>query len=147
MKRFEHILVIVMMAVVMLPLASCHTSRKNVASSTRRERTSRQTATPGVISDDWKTLNIKLRPGDNQRLYREVKGWLGVPYLYGGHTKSGSDCSGFVMEIFKTVYGKRIQRNSAKIFQLNCREIDRSALAEGDLVFFDTWCGRGRPEP
>ena len=42
------------------------------------------------------------------------------------------------MEVYKAVYGKSIQRNSAKIFQQNCREIEKSDLSEGDLVFFCT---------
>jgi hypothetical protein len=32
-----------------------------------------------------------------------AKTWLGVPYLYGGNTRSGVDCSGLVQQVFKSM--------------------------------------------
>lgn len=90
------------------------------------------------IPDEWRTLDISLSASDNKKLYREIKGWLGTPYRYAGNTKRGVDCSGFVLQIYKAVYKKTIERNSAKIFEKNCKLIDVDDLREGDLVFYCT---------
>ena len=135
MRRSIHIFVSATASLMMLLLVSCHVTKGAVPS---HPKGGGGQSSAVAIPEEWKNLTIALGPGDNKRLYREVKSWLGVPYLYGGQSKTGADCSGFVMEVYKVVYGKNIQRNSAKIFQQNCREIKKSDLSEGDLVFFCT---------
>jgi cell wall-associated NlpC family hydrolase len=93
----------------------------------------------GLVSDEWARLDIKLGRHDNKKLYKELKRWLGTPYVYAEHTcGEGTDCSGMVMEVFLTVYGIKVHRNSAKMLEENCRVIDLDDLKEGDLVFFCT---------
>ena len=93
----------------------------------------------GLVSDEWARLDIKLGRHDNKKLYKELKRWLGTPYAYAEHTcGEGTDCSGMVMEVFLTVYGIKVHRNSAKMLEENCRVIDLDDLKEGDLVFFCT---------
>lgn len=90
-----------------------------------------------ATAEQWKRLDIKLGRHDNKELYHEIKSWLGTPYEGGSHKKQqGTDCSGFVMEIYLNVYNRRIERNSARIFAKNCVPIKSSELSEGDLVFF-----------
>lgn len=93
---------------------------------------------PKTKSDDgWATLDIKLSRSDNKALYNEIKTWLGTPYAYAHAEKGkGTDCSGFVLKVYLAVYNKPIERNSARIFEKNCRRISRDELKEGDLVFF-----------
>lgn len=81
---------------------------------------------------------------NGNKLHKEIKKWLGVPYRYGGHSKNGTDCSGLVMEIYKKVYNKKLERNSAAIMKKNCRRINRKDLKEGDLVFFSTGKSKNR---
>ena len=93
----------------------------------------------GLVSDEWARLDIKLGRHDNKKLYKELKRWLGTPYAYAEHTcGEGTDCSGMVMEVFLTIYGIKVHRNSAKMLEENCRVIDLDDLKEGDLVFFCT---------
>src|SRR5438045_6657450 len=49
-------------------------------------------------------LGIDLSGNYNVALIQEVIGWLGTPYVYGGVDKYGTDCSGFVMQVYKAVY-------------------------------------------
>lgn len=130
-KRCIHKSVLMALLVIMVAgMVGCH-SKKKVVENNRTNTTHR-------VSDEWRTLDIKLGRGDNKRLYKEVKSWLGTPYKYAGSSKSGTDCSGFVMEVYKEVYHQKLERNSQKIFEKNCYEINKGDLKEGDLIFFNT---------
>ena len=51
-------------------------------------------------------LGVDIDYDDDRLLYVTAAGWVGVPYRYGGESKRGVDCSGFVRAICCTVYGK-----------------------------------------
>lgn len=72
------------------------------------------------------------------RLYQVASKWIGTPYLYGGNTSKGIDCSGFVKAVYEEAYNKTISRTSANMFSVNCKKIKKEQLTEGDLVFFRT---------
>lgn len=114
---------------LLLLLASCGTKRQIPAG----------TEHPGTLS---RKFGVKVTPEDNLRLYTEASKWLNVPHRTGGNTKKGVDCSGFVVQVYREVYGKKLYRSSADILKHNCRKIKRSKLKEGDLVFFRTGGGK-----
>ena len=87
------------------------------------------------------SLGVDKRVG--KALVKEAKGWLGVPYRYGGESKSGADCSGMLMSIYRDVAGLKLPRNSAAQ-QEYCIAIEKRRLEPGDLVFFSSSKGRGR---
>jgi cell wall-associated NlpC family hydrolase len=65
-------------------------------------------------------------------------GLIGNHYQFGGRNPdSGLDCSGMVSWIYEQVAGVRLPHNAAQIAKI-ARPIERSALAPGDLVFFNT---------
>ena len=70
-------------------------------------------------------------------LVTEARSWLGTPYAYGGKSHDGTDCSGFVMEVYKAVTGIAIPRNSGAQSDY-CEDLDRDELEIGDLVFFSS---------
>jgi cell wall-associated NlpC family hydrolase len=61
--------------------------------------------------------------------------YLGVPYVYGGASPSGFDCSGFVMYVFGQI-GVSLPHNAAAQYGSGT-PVDRSQLQPGDLVFFN----------
>lgn len=71
----------------------------------------------------------------NLALYRFVDDWYSVPYLYGGKTKSGVDCSGFTAALYNAVYQKTISGSAATLWS-KCDAVSQKELQEGNLVFF-----------
>lgn len=81
-------------------------------------------------------LGVDIDYDDDRLLYVTAAGWVGVPYRYGGESKRGVDCSGFVRAICRTVYGKEVSRTADEQYKSDCRRVRRSKLRGGDLVFF-----------
>ncbi|MBC7849131.1 MAG: C40 family peptidase [Chitinophagaceae bacterium] len=73
----------------------------------------------------------------NHRLLTFLESWYGTRYRYGGIDSTGIDCSAFVQSFLVTLYGVMLPRTSQEQFT-QCRKIKKSALQEGDLVFFRT---------
>lgn len=70
----------------------------------------------------------------NQRAATYVKSLEGAPYVYGGTSPSGFDCSGLTQYVYRHL-GKRIQRTAEEQF-LQFRRISKARAWGGDLVFF-----------
>ncbi|ABF45683.1 MULTISPECIES: C40 family peptidase [Deinococcus] len=81
--------------------------------------------TEAAPSGDWRAAALAL---------------LGTPYVYGGTSPSGTDCSGLVVQVFAAL-GIQLPRRSADQAQLGV-PVTPAELQPGDLVFFDTE-GRG----
>lgn len=147
MSKSLRVFIIMLVSLLLVTVAvSCHkdASVKKRHDYDRESRHDRDHDTKTSDSDAWKTLTIKLSRRDNKTLYAELRSWLGTPYKYAASNKGeGTDCSGMVMEVYKKVYGKKLERNSAMMYEKNCKEISRDDLNEGDLVFFITG-GSGR---
>ena len=67
--------------------------------------------------------------------------FLGTPYLWGGRTHAGIDCSGFTQMVFRLM-GKNIPRDAYQ--QAECGEVISfiEETQNGDVAFFDNTEGR-----
>lgn len=74
-------------------------------------------------------------------LYRELqiayRKWEGTPYVLGGRSLSGVDCSAFTQNVFQDHFERELPRHTTE--QLRAGEgVRRRYLRAGDLVFFRT---------
>ena len=70
----------------------------------------------------------------SQRAVKIARKQLGVPYVWGGASPSGFDCSGLVMWVYGRL-GISLPHNAAALYSVG-RPIPRSRLRPGDLLFF-----------
>jgi cell wall-associated NlpC family hydrolase len=70
-------------------------------------------------------------------LLAQYEEWKGVKYKYGGLSKDGIDCSGFIYETFLTKFEIKLPRKSIVQGKVGIN-ISVSSLQAGDLLFFKT---------
>lgn len=77
----------------------------------------------------------KSKPRGNLENY--ARGWMGAKYVYGAASKTKTDCSGFVMQVYKGYYNIALDHNASKMYKdSRGKSVSRGSLKEGDLVFF-----------
>jgi len=81
-------------------------------------------------------LNVKEKDLDNEKLYRFIDSWIGVPHRTGGTDKKGVDCSAFTGLLEMEVYNRALPRTARSMAEEVRRKYEND-LKEGDLVFFD----------
>lgn len=109
-----------------------------------------ETADPdGLVAREERVLRFPPRA---DALLATASEWMGVPYLWGGRTREGADCSGYVQAVL-ALHGRRLPRDSG--LQLRADELvwrapgpgedaggdrllsaAREVLRPGDLLFF-----------
>ena len=77
---------------------------------------------------------------DNTKLQETIAAYMGTPYQYGGTTRNGIDCSGFVLSVYRE-QGINLPRAARDQYRVG-ESVPRERLQPGDLVFFNT-TGRG----
>jgi cell wall-associated NlpC family hydrolase len=76
----------------------------------------------------------KTRAVSGKTIVRTALRFLGVPYLWGGISPAGYDCSGLVQMVFR-FHGIELPRDSIKQREEG-QEVKRDELKAGDLLFF-----------
>ena len=73
-------------------------------------------------------------PSLAERAVRLARSQLGVPYVWGGASPAGFDCSGLVSWVYGRL-GIDLPHNAAALYGVG-RPVPLSSLRPGDLVFF-----------
>ena len=71
----------------------------------------------------------------------EAESYLGTPYRFGGTSRSGIDCSAFVLSVFGAAAGMNLPRVAAQQSKEG-DSVEKAELQKGDLVFFSHRGGR-----
>ncbi len=69
-------------------------------------------------------------------LTRSAMRFIGTPYVFGGTSPSGFDCSGYIQHVF-AMMGIRVPRTADAQFYAGHRI--KGSMTAGDLVFFQTY--------
>ncbi|MDE7460117.1 MAG: C40 family peptidase [Paramuribaculum sp.] len=115
-------------------VSSCGSSRHASSGSHKSASaavSSSKSKSPGTITID------KSLPSETRALLAEASKWLGTGYRYGGDTRSGVDCSGLVLNLYRSALAIKLPRSSSQQREY-CTRISKKDLMEGDLVFFTT---------
>jgi cell wall-associated NlpC family hydrolase len=87
--------------------------------------------------DFKKEKNPAIKPLDQSKMMREISRYMGVPYLHGGTSAEGLDCSGYTMLVYKSSVGKLLPRTASDQAKIG-KSVGLQDLKFGDLIFFNT---------
>ncbi len=83
-----------------------------------------------------KKLNLPLT--SREKILFEIVNYLDSPYLYGGNSKNGIDCSAFTSNVFSNAIKYHLPRTASQQYDKGHEISSLSNLVFGDLVFFNT---------
>lgn len=86
----------------------------------------------GFISSPEFSVNL-----DKDEVMFKIIEYLNTPYLWGGTSKRGIDCSAFIQTVFYQSLGIALPRTSLEQSSVG-EPVEKADLKFGDLVFFDT---------
>ena len=92
---------------------------------------------PRLAEDGWVVHTVHVDTGGSTLAERAVKlarAQLGVPYVWGGSSPAGFDCSGLVSWVYGRL-GISLPHNAAALYDVG-RPVPLSEMRPGDLVFF-----------
>jgi peptidoglycan DL-endopeptidase CwlO len=92
-------------------------------------------ATPSSTAPAPAPTPVPPPPSGSGNVVSIAMRYLGVPYVWGGASPSGFDCSGFVMYVYAQV-GISLPHYTVSQYGMGS-PVSRSQLQPGDVVFFD----------
>jgi hypothetical protein len=119
--------------VLILSVSSCGTSKKKGTRSSSKHKAGKL-SNKAIIEKYSQKMGGRV---DNVHLYSFIDQWIGVPYKFGGKSRSGIDCSNFTCETLRSAFSfpANFYFPSSNLAEQGVK-IESQEVREGDLVFF-----------
>ncbi len=124
MVNFNHLHNILIISTFILFMTACGISREATQPS-------------GGTTVSTSSSNIESERVVLSQLRSAYDEWGGAPYLLGGSSKTGVDCSAFTRSVMRDYFDKDIPRHTRDQLQAG-EPVRRNAIRPGDLIFFRT---------
>lgn len=115
-------------------------SKPNTSGTTNKPGNSSKPSKPGTSTGGGQSEADVPNRGDGSASGMEIvnyaKRFLGTPYVWGGTTPAGFDCSGFTSYVYRNAAGISIPRTSGSQANVGQYIGSKGSLQPGDLVFF-----------
>lgn len=116
---------------------------ENTTTTNKSTATVQNTSSTNSTSNSSTSSTKSTSSSKGAEIVSYAKKFLGVPYVYGGASSSGFDCSGFTMYVYKHFgismgHGATMQSKIGKAVNANKNSASslKANLQPGDLVFF-----------
>ena len=93
------------------------------------EKKSYTTTPPAAVTDSQSVYGSALQ------VRKVAESYLGVPYVFGGQSRDGMDCSGFVRQVFNEALGIQLPHNASAISNFG-HDVAKEDLQPDDIIFF-----------
>jgi|GEM_PF-6297316 len=95
---------------------------------------------------EWKRRQQTEKKQDDlvNRFAEAIKPFLDAPYLWGGDTPYGTDCSGLIMALYAQAADISLPHSTAQMFKMGY-PVQKKNVKFADLLFFNTKGGGVRP--
>lgn len=110
-------------------------NRAAVPDESANERTEESETSPPLVMDV--STSVEDLTNVRRQLQNAHQEWDGTPYIYGGNSSNGVDCSAFTQIVFRDFFGKDLPRNTRSQLQEGSG-VRRRSIQTGDLIFFKT---------
>lgn len=127
-RKFITILLLILPVFIYAQSGDCYDHEQQI-------RTEKSKCESPINFNYFEKHGICLDSIKNIALYKNILPWIGTHYRYGGHSKKGIDCSGFVKAILDSTFSVKFIGGSASIAK-EVEKVDKAQLKEGDLLFF-----------
>ena len=108
-------------------------TNKDLSTKTQTTKSTANNTKPVQVAASQK----KGSRSDSSDIVDRALSLKGIPYVFGGSSRSGFDCSGLTQYVYKSS-GISLPRTASDQFRVGS-SVNKAQLKSGDLVFFSTY--------
>ena len=121
------------------PIAQASAEQAN-SSKKAPAQTGNHKTSAGDVKQAAAKKSIPEPPAPKTTFEEYASKWLGTPYVYGANSTKGTDCSGYVMQVYQGFFNIALPHNAHMMYKdERGKSVSRGSLREADLIFFGSF--------